>query len=79
MSVNLRTRHVVVVGTGFGGVTAPCELCGKRVEAALFDQQNDNLFPPRLYQVAKVGRAQVDMAAPICGIVGHHSAIQVTP
>jgi NADH:ubiquinone reductase (H+-translocating) len=46
-------RHrVVVVGGGFGGLTATRSLAGADVDVTLVDRTNHHLFQPLLYQVA---------------------------
>lgn len=48
-----RTRpHVVVVGGGFGGVTAVRKLRRANVDVTLIDRHTYNTFQPLLYQVA---------------------------
>ena len=44
--------HVVIVGAGFGGLTAAKGLAKAAVEVTLIDRENHHLFQPLLYQVA---------------------------
>ncbi len=69
--------HVIIVGAGFGGLTAARNLCGKPVDVTLIDQQNHHLFQPLLYQVATAGLSPADIAAPIRSIVKHHKSTRV--
>jgi NADH dehydrogenase len=45
-------RRVVILGAGFGGLSAARELDGAPVEVAVVDRRNHHLFQPLLYQVA---------------------------
>jgi NADH:ubiquinone reductase (H+-translocating) len=47
--------QVVIVGGGFGGLSAAKELAGKGVGVTLIDKTNHHLFQPLLYQVATAG------------------------
>ena len=47
--------HVVIVGAGFGGLTAAKRLATAAVEVTLIDRENHHLFQPLLYQVATAG------------------------
>jgi NADH dehydrogenase len=44
--------HVIIVGGGFGGLSAARGLHGAAVRATLIDKRNYHLFRPMLYQVA---------------------------
>ena len=44
--------HVVVIGSGFGGLFAAKKLQGAEVDVTLIDRTNHHLFQPLLYQVA---------------------------
>lgn len=45
-------RHVVIVGSGFGGLFAARKLKDAEVDVTLIDRTNHHLFQPLLYQVA---------------------------
>lgn len=45
-------HHVVVIGSGFGGLFAARELDGADVDVTVISRTNYHLFPPLLYQVA---------------------------
>jgi NADPH-dependent 2,4-dienoyl-CoA reductase/sulfur reductase-like enzyme len=47
--------HVVIVGAGFGGLTAAKGLAKAAVEVTLIDRENHHLFQPLLYQVSGTG------------------------
>jgi NADH dehydrogenase len=57
--------HVVVVGGGFGGLSAARALAGAAVDITLVDRRNHHVFQPLLYQVATAGLSAPDIAAPI--------------
>lgn len=46
------THRVVIIGGGFGGISATDALAGAPVQITLIDQTNHHLFQPLLYQVA---------------------------
>ena len=52
--------HVVIVGAGFGGLTAAKGLAKAAVEVTLIDRENHHLFQPLLYQVATAGLSPAD-------------------
>jgi NADH dehydrogenase len=60
-----RRRRVVIVGGGFGGLTAAQELRHSDVEVTLVDRVNHHLFQPLLYQVAGGGLSTAEIAPPI--------------
>lgn len=45
-------HHVVIIGSGFGGLFAAQELKNADVDVTLIDRTNHHLFQPLLYQVA---------------------------
>ncbi len=61
--------HVVVVGGGFGGLTAAKALAGSPVRVTLIDRTNHHLFQPLLYQVASAGLSPAEIAAPTRSIL----------
>jgi NADH:ubiquinone reductase (H+-translocating) len=64
--------HVVIVGGGFGGITAAKKLGKQPVRVTLIDRSNYHLFQPMLYQVATSGLAPADIAAPIRDTLHKH-------
>jgi NADH dehydrogenase len=58
-------RRVVIVGGGFGGLTAAHELRDADVDVTLVDRTNHQLFQPLLYQVAAGALASGECAYPI--------------
>jgi NADH:ubiquinone reductase (H+-translocating) len=61
--------RVVIVGAGFGGLTAAKSLRRAPVHVTLIDRRNYHLFQPLLYQVATAALSPADIAAPIRGIL----------
>ena len=58
-------HHVVIVGAGFGGLTAAQRLSGTAVRITIIDQRNHHLFQPLLYQVGTAALATSEIAWPI--------------
>ena len=74
----IRARpRVVIVGAGFGGLSAAKELARHDVDIVLIDKQNHHLFQPLLYQVATAGLSPADIAQPIRSIVRKQRRTQV--
>jgi len=61
--------HVVIVGGGFGGLTAAQSLRHTPVEVTIVDRSNHHLFQPLLYQVATAGLSPSEIASPIRSIL----------
>jgi NADH dehydrogenase len=57
--------HVVIVGGGFGGLSAAKVFRGRAVHVTLLDRRNHHLFQPLLYQVATATLSPGDIASPI--------------
>jgi NADH dehydrogenase len=66
-------EKVVIVGGGFGGLTAAQHLGNTSLEVQLIDQTNHYLFQPLLYQVAGAALAPSDIATPIREILSRQS------
>ncbi len=61
--------HVVIIGGGFGGLTAAQALETAPVRVTVIDRTNHHTFQPLLYQVAMAGLSPADIAQPIRGIL----------
>jgi NADH:ubiquinone reductase (H+-translocating) len=59
------SHHVVIVGAGFGGLTAAQKLKSAAVRVTIIDQRNHHLFQPLLYQVGTAALATSEIAWPI--------------
>ena len=57
--------RVVIIGAGFGGLTAARALKSAPVEITLVDRRNFHLFQPLLYQVATAALSPGDIAWPV--------------
>ena len=57
--------HIVIVGAGFGGLTAAKRLAGAPVRVTLIDRNNYHLFQPLLYQIAIAGLIPSQIAYPL--------------
>lgn len=69
--------RVVIVGAGFGGLTAAQEIARLPVEVTVIDRKNHHTFQPLLYQVATAGLSPGEIAAPIRWILRKHSNVEV--
>ena len=58
-------RQIVIIGGGFGGLTAAQALCKAEVDIVLIDRTNHHLFQPLLYQVATAALSPSDIAWPL--------------
>jgi NADH:ubiquinone reductase (H+-translocating) len=62
-------RHVVVAGSGFGGLQTTKALARVDVDVSLIDALNHHCFQPLLYQVATAALSPADVAWPIRAIL----------
>jgi len=69
--------HVVIVGGGFGGLTAARVLSSVPVRVTLLDRHNHHLFQPLLYQVATATLSPGDIASPIRWILRRARNVEV--
>jgi NADH:ubiquinone reductase (H+-translocating) len=69
--------RVVVIGGGFGGLTAVRRLARLPVNITLVDRRNHHTFQPLLYQVATAGLSPSEIAAPIRWILRSRKNIEV--
>jgi NADH:ubiquinone reductase (H+-translocating) len=69
--------RVVIVGAGFGGLTAARALRKAPVQVTVIDRRNYHLFQPLLYQVATAGLSPADIAAPIRSILRDQANVEV--
>ncbi|PWN05805.1 NAD(P)/FAD-dependent oxidoreductase [Rhodohalobacter mucosus] len=63
-----KTPEIIIVGGGFGGITAARKLKNTGWNLTLIDKKNHHLFQPLLYQVATAALSPGDIAVPIRGI-----------
>jgi len=69
--------HIVIVGAGFGGLSAAHGLAGADADVTVVDRRNYHLFQPLLYQVATAGLSPAQIAAPIRAILRRAANVQV--
>ena len=69
--------HVVIIGGGFGGLTAAQAFKRAKVRVTLIDRTNHHLFQPLLYQVAIAGLSPADIASPIRSILRTQKNVSV--
>jgi NADH:ubiquinone reductase (H+-translocating) len=61
--------RVVIIGAGFGGLSAAKALARTAVDVTVIDRRNYHLFQPLLYQVATAGLSPAEIAMPIRAIL----------
>lgn len=75
--MSAKLPHVVIIGGGFGGLTAARALKRAKAHVTLIDRTNHHLFQPLLYQVAMAGLSPGDIAAPIRAILRKQKNVTV--
>jgi NADH dehydrogenase len=68
MTADHHAHRVVVIGGGFGGLSAVSKLRGSPVDVALVDRRNFHLFQPLTYQVATGALSPGEIAYPLRAI-----------
>ena len=63
--VQSHRARIVIVGAGFGGLSAAMGLARAAADVTIVDRRNYHLFQPLLYQVATAALSPADIAAPI--------------
>ena len=69
--------HVVIIGGGFGGLTAAKALGARGIRVTLVDRRNHHVFQPLLYQVATAALSPGDIASPIRWILRRDQSVRV--
>jgi NADH:ubiquinone reductase (H+-translocating) len=69
--------HVVIIGGGFGGLSAAQALKRASVDVTLIDRRNFHLFQPLLYQVATGSLSPGEISAPLRGVLGKQKNARV--
>lgn len=71
------TPHVIIVGGGFGGLSAARALRDAAVRVTLIDKRNYNLFRPMLYQVATGLLSDDEISGPLRSILSNQENTEV--
>src|SRR6202451_1716065 len=71
------THKVVILGGGFGGLTAALKLKNAPVQVTLIDRRNYHLFQPLLYQVATGSLSPANIAGPLRQVLRKQKNTQV--
>jgi NADH dehydrogenase len=69
--------RIVIVGAGFGGLSAAKVLAGKPFDVTVIDRHNYHLFQPLLYQVATASLSPAEIASPIRAILQRAQNVNV--
>ena len=69
--------HVIIVGGGFGGLSAAQALGGAAVRVTLIDKRNYHLFRPMLYQVATGLLSDDEISGPLRSILSRQQNVDV--
>ena len=69
--------RIVIVGAGFGGLSAAHALAGADADVTVIDRRNYHLFQPLLYQVATAGLSPAQIASPIRAILRRAANVHV--
>src|SRR6202046_2392231 len=70
-------HKVVILGGGFGGLSAAKRLKHAPVQVTLIDRCNYHLFQPLLYQVATGALSPANIAAPLRSVLNHQKNTKV--
>ena len=74
----MANRHrVLILGGGFGGLSAAKKLGRAPVDVTLIDRRNFHLFQPLLYQVATGSLSPGEIAAPLRGVLSRQKNTEV--
>src|ERR1700688_804352 len=68
---------VIIIGGGFGGLSAAQALRSAPVDVALIDRRNFHLFQPLLYQVATGSLSPGEIAAPLRSLLNRQKNTRV--
>src|SRR5512134_2032863 len=72
-----RPPRIVIIGAGFGGLTAAAGFAKAEASVTVIDRRNYHLFQPLLYQVATAALSPADIATPIRAILRHQKNAEV--
>jgi NADH dehydrogenase len=72
-----KLHHVVILGGGFGGLSAAEGLRKAPVQVTLLDRRNFHLFQPLLYQVATGVLSPANIASPLRAVLQRRKNVRV--
>ncbi|MCW8805818.1 MAG: NAD(P)/FAD-dependent oxidoreductase [Ignavibacteriaceae bacterium] len=70
-------KKVIIIGGGFGGLSAAKDLARQDFQITIIDRTNHHLFQPLLYQVATAALSPADIAIPIRSIFSENKNVEV--
>jgi len=70
-------KKVVIIGAGFGGLTAAKILAKYDFDITIIDKTNHHVFQPLLYQVATTALSPADIATPIRSVFSENKNVKV--
>ena len=70
-------KKVIIIGAGFGGLSAAKKLAGSDFQLTIIDKTNHHLFQPLLYQVATAALSPGDIANPIRSVFREQKNVEV--
>ncbi len=70
-------KKVIIVGAGFGGLSAAKNLAESELDITIVDRRNHHLFQPLLYQVATAALTSADIATPIRSVFSKYPNVKV--
>src|SRR5215470_6934299 len=77
MRSEVKRPKVVIVGGGFGGLSAAKKLADKPIDVTLVDRKNHHTFQPLLYQVATAVLSPGEIASPLRHILHRARNVEV--
>src|ERR1700723_2023970 len=76
-SIMSERSKVIIVGGGFGGLSAVQALKSAPVDVTLIDRRNYHLFQPLLYQIATGSLSPGEIAAPLRSVLSRQENTRV--
>ena len=70
-------KKIVIIGAGFGGLTAAKVLAKFDFDITIIDKTNHHVFQPLLYQVATTALSPADIATPIRSVFSRNKNVKV--
>lgn len=70
-------KKIVIIGAGFGGLTAAKVLAKFDFDITIIDKTNHHVFQPLLYQVATTALSPADIATPIRSVFSKNKNVKV--